>query len=194
MEPVLAALRVVHVVTAVLMAWPFYALVAVNNRARLGPPLGDRADTYLEAVIKNRTVPCFVFQGTALVTGILLVLLRGLGPGTLVTNPVLGIKILLLLMIAGLLTYVHTSLQPAIDRLFAAGGSPIPAERAGAIGGLRLRRKRVATACLFAVLTLVMLGVQVWALFPAWLTLLLLLAIAAFTWRAYGSVTPLGWV
>jgi hypothetical protein len=50
-------LRVVHVITALLMAWPFYALLAVNQRARLGPPLDDRADAHLENIIKYRTVP-----------------------------------------------------------------------------------------------------------------------------------------
>ena len=72
-------LNVVHVLTAVLMAWPFYALVAVNQRVRLGPPLGDRVDVYMENIIKNRTIPCFVFEGTALVTGAALVFVRGMG-------------------------------------------------------------------------------------------------------------------
>jgi len=39
-----------------------------------------------------------------------------------------------------------------------------------------------------------MLGVQAWAAFPLWLTALLVVAIAAFTRRAYTSVTPYGWV
>ncbi len=66
METLLGLLRVFHVTSAVFMAWPLYALVSVNNRALLEPPLGDRTDVYLERVIKNRTMPCFVFQGTLL--------------------------------------------------------------------------------------------------------------------------------
>ena len=54
MDDVISLLRVVHIVNAVLMVWPFYALVAVNQRGRLGQPLGDRADTYMENIIKNR--------------------------------------------------------------------------------------------------------------------------------------------
>ncbi len=57
MDNFIAFLRLLHILNAILMAWPYYALVAVNQRARLGPPLGDRADTYMENVIKNRTVP-----------------------------------------------------------------------------------------------------------------------------------------
>jgi uncharacterized membrane protein len=194
METVISILKVIHILTAILMAWPFYALVSVNQRARLGPPLGDRTDTYLENIIKNRTIPCFVFQGTVLVTGLALVLLRGLGLDALVTNPVLGLKFLLLLVIAGLLTYVHTSLQPRIDALFAqAGGNPVPQETAQQIGALRLRRKRIASVCMFVVLTVAMLGVQVWAPFPVWLTIALTTAIGIFTWRVYSNVTQYGW-
>jgi len=194
MELIVSILKVLHVVTAVLMAWPFYALVAVNNRARLGPPLGDRVDTYMESIIKNRTIPCFVFQATALITGLTLILLRGVGLGVLVTNAVLGAKFLLLLLIAAVLFYVHFTLQPAIDRSFAAaGGSAMTKDLAAQIQTLRLRRKRLASVCLFAVLAMVMLGVQVWAPFPGWLTAVLVAAIAAFTWRAYTSVTPYGW-
>ncbi|MBI4320893.1 MAG: hypothetical protein HY675_20565 [Chloroflexi bacterium] len=194
MDDLIAFLRVVHVINALLMAWPFYALVSVNQRARLGPPLGDRADTYMENIIKNRTIPCFVFQGTALVSGLVLVVLRGVGLGALVTNPALGIKLVLLLFIIVLLSYVHIGVQPRIDALFAsAGGNPVPPTNAPTIGALRLRRKRIASICLFSVLTMSMLGVQVWAAFPLWLTALLVVAIAIFTWRSYKSVTPYGW-
>lgn len=119
LDAALSVLRLIHIVTAVMMAWPFYALVTVNNRTRLGPPLGDRVDVYMEHIVKSRTIPCDVFQATALVTGLAIILLRGLGLGTLVTNAALGLKVAFLLLIAGLLSHVHLRLQPAIDRLFA---------------------------------------------------------------------------
>jgi len=194
MATIIDILRVIHIISAILMAWPAYALVAVNQRVRLGPPLGDRADIYIENIIKNRSIPCFVFQATAGITGLVLVLLRGMGLGALVTRPVLGLKSLLLLLIAGLLSYVHFSLQPQIDALFAQAGSPVSADLAPRIGALRQRRKRMASICMFVVLTVSMLGVQVWAPFPLWLTALLVIAIAAFTWRTYNSTTPYGWV
>jgi hypothetical protein len=187
-------LKVTHIITAILMAWPVYALVAVNQRVRLGPPLGDRADTYMENIIKNRVVPCFVFQITVGVTGLALVLLRGFGLEALVTIPVLGLKFLLLVVVMGLLGFVHFSLQPEIDALFAQAGNPVPADLSPRIGALRLRRKRMASICMFVVLVVSMLGVQVWAPFALWLTVLLVIAIALFTWRVYSSVTPYGWV
>jgi hypothetical protein len=186
--------QVIHMINALLMAWPFYALVAVNQRARLGPPIGDRVDSYMENIIKNRTIPCFVFQATALLTGMFLVVQRGWGLDALFTEPILALKFFPLLLIGGLLTYVHLSLQPRIDALFAqTGGAVADPELVKQIGPLRLFRKRLASVCLFVVLMSAMLGVQVWAPFPLWLTLALSAAVGLFTWRAYSSVTPYGW-
>ena len=194
MTELISFLRVVHIITAILMAWPFYALVAVNQRIKLGPPLGDRVDTYVENIIKNRTIPCFVFQGTVLISGLMLMYLRGQNLSLLVTNLAIGLKFILLLLMAGLLTYVHISLQPRIDTLFAEAGTPIETDRASLIGALRGRRKRMASICMFAAFTSAMLGMQVWMPFPLWLTALLVIAIGLFTWRAYSSETPYGWV
>ncbi len=188
-------LRVVHIITAILMAWPFYALVAVNQRGRLGPPLGDRVDVYLENTIKNRVVPCYIFQLTALVTGVWLMFAAGLGLGALVTSWVLGAKFVLLLVIAGLLSVVNFSIQPRIDALFAkASGGKVADADAAQIRALRTTRKRLSSLCMFCVLTISMLGVQAFAPFPVWLTGAFVILIAAFTWRAYNSVTAYGWV
>ncbi len=194
MTELISVLKVIHIVTAILMAWPFYALVAVNQRVRLGPPLGDRADTYVENIIKNRTIPCFVFQATALVSGVVLMFLQGQKLGALFTNPMLGLKFVLLFMIAGLLSYVHINLQPRIDKLFSEAGNPIAADLASKIGALRARRKRIASFCMFAVFSSAMFGMQVWGLFSLWLSIVLVIAIGLFTWRAYKSEIPYGWV
>lgn len=195
METAVAILRTIHVVNAVLMAWPYYALVVVNQRLQLGVPLGDRADTLLENTIKNRVLPCYVFQATALLTGLALVLVRGTGLRPLVNNPVLALKFLLLIVIAGLLSVVTFKIQPRIDALFAqhATSGTIPDEAAAQIRALRARRKLLSSWCMFFVLTMVTLGVQVWAAFPVWLTGVLVAAIAVFTWRSYRSATPWGW-
>ncbi len=194
MTALISFVRVVHIVNAILMAWPFYALVAVNQRIRLGPPLGDRADIYMENIIKNRTIPCFIFQATALLSGLALVFLRGQGLSALVSNPSLGLKFVLLLVIAGLLSYVYFSLQPRIDALFSQASSPIAGDLASKIGALRSHRKRIASVCMFVVLTIAMLGLQVWAPFPVWVTVLVTMAIALFTWRAYKTETRYGWI
>ena len=194
MSVVVAVMRVIHILTAILMAWPVYALVAVNQRVRLGPPLGDRTDTYMENIIKNRTVPCFVFQGTALVSGLALMALRGQGLEAFLTNPALGLKFGLLLLIIGLLSYVHFTLQPQIDQLLDQFNGPIDGEVASKIGSLRGQRKRIASVCMFVVLTVAMLGMQVYSSFPLWLTVGLLVLIALFTQRTYKTQMPYGWV
>jgi hypothetical protein len=185
--------RVIHILSAVLMIWPFYALVAVNQRIRLGPPLGDRADTYMENIIINRTIPCFVFQATVAISGLVLIWLRGQGLDALIRNPALGLKFLLLLIIAGMLSYVHFYLQPRINAQFALNSESITPEIATLIGTMRAKRKRFASVCLFLVLTTMMLGMQVWVPFPLWLTILLVGLIAAFTWRANTSEMSYGW-
>src|SRR3972149_4433313 len=129
METAISILRVVHIITAVLMAWPFYALVTVNNRA---------------------------------------------GLGVLATNPALGTKFVLLLLIGALLTHIFLVVQPTIDRLFVGASNPLTKEVAVQIQAWRLVRERVASVCLFSVLTAAMLGVQAWAAVPGWLTLGLL--------------------
>jgi len=189
-----AAVRVIHVISAILMIWPFYALVAVNQRARLGPPLGDRLDIYLENVIKNRTIPCYIFQATVLVSGLALIWLEGGNALTLVDHPGLGVKFLLLFAMAGSLTYVLVRLQPQIDVLFAqGGGAPFPPELATTVARLRLQRKRMASMCLMAVLSAAVLGVQAAHPFPLWITVVFIGAAALFTWRSYRSVTACGW-
>ncbi|NIS81064.1 MAG: hypothetical protein GTO14_12845 [Anaerolineales bacterium] len=194
MAELISILRVIHILSAILMAWPFYALVAVNQRVKLGPPLGDRVDTYIENIIKNRTIPCFVFQATVGISGLALMFLRGQKLGLLVTNPALGLKFVLLGVMGGLLFFVNNRIQPRIDALFAEAGNPIAADLASRIGELRARRKGLASVCMFAAFTSAMLGMQVWVPFPLWLSAILVLAIGLFTWRAYQSEIPYGWV
>jgi hypothetical protein len=176
------------------MAWPFYALVAVNQRIKLGAPLGDRTDLYMENIIKNRTVPCLIFQITAGISGLALGLLRGMGIGNMLTNPALGLKIFLLVFVFSLLSYVHLKLQPQIDALFEqAGDDSMSPEIAQSIGPLRSRRTRLAVTCLFCVLVIALLAVQVWIAFPLWLNGVFVLGIAAFTWRTFKSSMQYGW-
>jgi len=184
-----SVVKIIHIVSAILMAWPFYALVIVNQRVRLGPPLGDRLDIYMETIIRNRAIPCFIFQATAFVSGLVMILLSAHNLSPLIQNLILGIKFGLLLLISSLLTYVHFWLQPRLDGLFIQLGTTPSPEVTSHIGRLRLRRKRLASICLFSVLTISMLGVQTWKPFPWWLTASLVVAIAAFTYRAYKSVS-----
>jgi hypothetical protein len=127
-----------------------------------------------------------------LLTGILLVIL-GSSLSSLFTNWVLLVKLLSLLGLMGLLSVVHFSIQPRIDGLLGqANGKAIPQPIAAQIAPLRLRRKRLASVCLFLVVTTVLLGLQVFSPFAAPLTAILIGLAALFTWRVYRTPIPYG--
>lgn len=197
MDDTTSFLQVIHIIAAMTMAWPYYGLAAVNQRVKLGPPLGDRTDRYMENILKNRTTACFVFQFTILIGGFLLMWARvragHFDAADFTTNGVIIAKILILLMMMAMLAWVRFVVQPEIDRLFG-DYSDISDEARARIGALRLRRKRMSSGCMFAGFTAAMLGLQTYARFPAWLTAVFLALIALWAFRSYKSETVFGWV
>ncbi|MBZ5513658.1 MAG: hypothetical protein LAN62_02205 [Acidobacteriia bacterium] len=188
------AVKFLHILTVVFMAAPLYNLIIVNERLRFGkaPYVVDR---YFENLIKSNAGRCFVFQSTALVTGILLILLSGLPLSSLFTNPVLLAKLLLLLVLSLLLSYVHFAIQPRIEALLAQVQSDeIPAAVVEQLRPWRARRKKLAGFCLFFVITIVLLGLQVFVHFHPLLTGLLVSLAALFSWHVYKTNIPYGWV
>lgn len=186
-------LKFLHILAVVFMAAPLYNLVVVNERVRFGKA-HIQVDRYFENLIRGNAARCYVFQATALVTGVLLVGLRG-SWFSLVTNWVLLAKLIILLILSALLSVVTFSLQPRIDGLLAQVASEsIPQDIAAQIGPIRLRRKRLAATCLFLVISTVLLGLQVSSPFGAPLTALLLLLAAVFSWRVYSTPIPYGWL
>lgn len=187
------AMRFLHVLTVVFMAAPLYNLIVVNERVRFGQaPFA--VDRYFENIIKAAALRCYVYQLTALVTGLLLLPLAGMEWSALWENPALLAKFILLLVLMGLLSVVHFHLQPAIEKLLGqVTGEAIPPELAQQITPWRLRRKRLAAVCLWTVIALVLLGLQVNQPFgPAGTAALLLLA-ALFAWRVYKTPVRFGW-
>ena len=187
-------LKFLHVLTVVFMAAPLYNLIVVNERVRFGKA-HLQVDQYFENIIRGNSIRCYIFQLTALVTGVLLVVLGG-SVLSLFTNWVLLAKLLLLLALMGLLSVVTFSIQPRIDRLLAEarGEEAIPQPVATQIAPLRLQRKRLASVCLFLVITTVLLGLQVFTPFGAPLTILLMCLAALFAWRVYKTPIPYGWL
>lgn len=186
-------LKALHIVAVVFMAAPLYNLIVVNERVRFGKaPL--EVDQYFENIIRGNATRCYIFQLTALASGVLLATLSG-SIMSVLTNGVLFVKLLLLLTLMALLSVVHLSLQPQIDRLLAqATGNAIPQPLAVQIAPLRLRRKRLASACLFLVVTTVVFGLQVYSRFTTPTTTLLLALAAVFAWRVYRTRVQYGWL
>lgn len=186
-------LKFLHIITVVFMAAPLYNLVVVNERVKFGKA-HVQVDRYFENLIRGNATRCYVFQATALATGVLLVAVGG-SLAALVRNWVLLTKLIILLVLTGLLSVVTFSLQPRIDRLLAqVTGDSIPQEVVAQIGPIRLRRKRLAATCLFLVITTVLLGLQVSVPFGVPLNALLLVLVALFAWRVYRTPILYGWL
>ncbi len=196
MGTVYSVLKLLHVLGFVFMAIPLFNLIVVNERALLGVPFEYRTDRYMENIIRHGAARCFVFQGTVLATGVLMLLTGSLGIAALWGNWVLLAKLLVLLTLMGLLSYVHLSLQPGIEAILATAGPDTapPPDIAARLKPLRVLRKRLATVCLFLVITAIILGLQVYRPFGAGLTVALVALAALFAWRANRTLLRLGWV
>lgn len=177
------------------MAAPLYLLIVSNERMKLGPPLAPRLERYVENVIKRQPQRCYVYLATMLATGLALLVVKGMGLGAILSNWVVATKVVVLFALTGLITYVHTQIQPKIEDLLTKvpeGGAP-PENVAKEIGALRLKRKKIGSICLFLVVTAVVLGVSLTTALGM-PTLAALIALAAiFSWRVYSSLITYGW-
>jgi hypothetical protein len=108
---------------------------------------------------------------------------------------VLLAKFILLLIVMALLSYVHFGIQPRIEALLdQVHGEEIPSSVAGQLLPWRSRRKKLAGFCLFFVIVLVLLGLQVSGPFHPLLNALLILVAGGFSWRVYKTHIPYGWI
>ena len=189
-------LLVVHLLSTLMMAAPFYMLVIVNERALFKAPLGYFTDRYMENIIRNNAVRCFVFQGTMLASGLGLIYISGHGWGGLLTYPPLVVKWVALLILVGLLSYIHFSIQPRIEALMTQvkPDSPVPEGLGPQIAVLRKRRKRLSGICLFLVLTALIMGLRVTFRFNIILAVVLIPVSAIYTWRVYRQPVRFGWI
>jgi uncharacterized membrane protein len=175
-------LKFFHILAVVFMAAPLYNLIVVNERVRFGKA-HLQVDQYFENIIRGNAARCYVFQLTALVTGVLLV---GLGGSwlALFTNWVLLAKLVLLLLLMGLLSVVTFSIQPGIVGCCRGRGDAIPQPLAARIAP-STPAQRLASVCLFLVIATVLLrtaGILAPGDRP---TLILLVLAALFAWRVY---------
>lgn len=196
MDAFYSLVKFFHVMSFVFMSVPLFNLIVVNERAQLNIPFNYYADRYMENIIRRGATRCFVFQSTVLITGILLLVLGPFGIEALWNNWVLLVKTLLLFTLMGLLSYVHFSLQPKIESLLSGIGpeTTIPGGLPAQLKPYRVRRKKLATFCLFIVITIIILGLQVYARFHPILTVALIGLAAVFALRANRTLIRLGWI
>jgi hypothetical protein len=196
METLYDLLKFLHVMSFVFMSVPLFNLIVVNERALLGRSFDYYADRYMENIIKHGAYRCYVFQLTALITGLLLLVFGPLGIEAVWTSWVIIVKIALLCVLIGMLSYVHFRLQPRIESILSNfnADSDVPDNLASQLKPYRVRRKRMATICLFLVITAIILGLQVYRIFNPLLTLILLGLAGLFSWKVNKTLMRFGWV
>ena len=195
MENLYDLLKIIHVVSFVFMSVPLFNLIVVAERGKMGANFNYSIDRYMENILAGGAPRCFVFQSTVGITGILLLVYGPLGIEALWTEWIIATKMLLLFVLIALLSNVHFGIQPKIESLISGLGpdKPLPEETASLLKPLRVRRKKFAAYCLFLVLTIIILGVQVYSTYSYFLTLILVAAAALFSRRAYTRGNPHGW-
>lgn len=196
MDDLYQVLKLWHIVSFVFMSIPLFNLIVVNERALMGSSFNFGADTYMENIIRHGAVRCYVFQLSVLISGILLLDHGPWGIQGLWTNTILLSKTILLFTLMGLLSYVHFSLQPKIDLFFKdiTADTKIPDHFLSPVKPLRVLRKRLATICLFLVLTTIILGMQVYTPFTLTLNFVLIGLAGLFAWRVNKTLILLGWL
>ncbi|MEE9572426.1 MAG: hypothetical protein V3W20_05225 [Candidatus Neomarinimicrobiota bacterium] len=185
-----------HVISFVFMSVPLFNLIVVNERVALGPAFNYSVDRYMENIIKHGSYRCFVFQLTILVTGLLLLVTGPLGIAKLFSNWILITKTIWLFVLTGMLSYVHFYIQPKIESLMTEFGpeSKIPDDLVARLKPFRVRRKKMATFCLFSVISLVILGLQVYDRFDSVLTIILIALAGLFSLRVNKTLIRFGWL
>ena len=185
-----------HIMSFVFMSVPLFNLIVVNERAQMGAKFVYATDRYFENIIRRGAVRCFVFQASVFVSGVLLLVVGPSGIAALLTNGILLTKTVLLVVLTGVLTYVHLVLQPKIEALMSTidGDSAVPDDFGAQLKPYRVRRKQLATICLFLVITIIILGLQVYGRFSNVLTMTLIALAGLFAWRVNRSLIKFGWV
>ncbi len=196
MDVLYNVMKFIHVLGFVFMSTPLFNLIVVNERALLGSPFNYQADRYMENIIKSGSGRCYIFQLTVLTSGIFLLLFGPLGIKALWTSWIILAKILILFLLMGLLSTVHFKLQPKIESFMDEIGPDvaIPDGFAAKLKPYRVKRKQLATFCLFLVITSIILGLQVYGTFHPILTIGLIGLAAVFSWRANKTNIRLGWI
>jgi len=180
----------------IFMSVPMFNLIVVNERLSLSKSFNYHADRYMENIIKNGAYRCFAFQTSVLISGVLLLVFGPLGIEALWTEWVILMKTILLLVLMGMLSYVHFRVQPSIEQLLVDVGhdTKVPEDLAARLKPYRVRRKRMATFCLFLVITTVILGLQVYGTFDPLLTIALIGLAGLFALRVNKTLVRFGWV
>ena len=196
MENFYDILKFIHVMSFVFMSVPLFNLIVVNERAVFGSSFNYYADRYMENIILHGAYRCFVFQSTVFISGLMLLFFGDLGIESLWTDWIILFKTIGLFALMGMLSYVHFSLQPKIEKIMKSVGpeSEIPENFAAQLKPYRVRRKKMATFCLFLVITIIILGMQVYTQFDPVVTIAVIILAGLFALHVSKTLIRFGWV
>ena len=196
MDNIYNLLIFLHVMGFVFMSVPLFNLIVVNERTLLGISFNYYADRYMENIIKHGAYRCYIFQSTVLITGVLLLIFGPLEFEALWMNWRILIKTILLFILMGMLSYVHFKLQPKIESYLTDlnADSKIPDNLISQLKPYRVRRKWMATFCLFLVITSIILGLQVYGSFSPLLNVILIGLAGLFALKVNKSLIRFGWI
>ena len=196
MDNIYNLLIFLHVLGFVFMSVPLFNLIVVNERALLGISFDYYADRYMENIIKHGAYRCYIFQITVLITGVLLLLFGPLEFEALWMNWRILIKTTLLFILMGMLSYVHFKLQPKIESYLSGlnENSTIPDNLVSQLKPYRVRRKWMATFCLFLVIVSIILGLQVYDSFSPILNIILIGFAGLFVLKVNKTLIRFGWI
>lgn len=189
-------LKLWHLISFVFMSIPLFNLIVVNERTLMGGKFNYGTDRYMENIIRHGALRCYVFQLSVFISGILLLVYGHLGIQALWTNYILLAKTILLFILMGLLSFVHFSLQPKIESHFKniSAETKVPDNFLASVKPFRVLRKRLATICLFLVLTTIILGMQVYTPFGWKLNFILIALAGLFAYRVNKTLILFGWI
>ena len=196
MEIIYDLLRFLHVISFVFMCVLLFNLIVANERVLLGLSFNYEADRHLESIIHNGFNWCYIFQSFTLVTGILLLVLGNIGIEGLWKDWIVLTKTIILVVLMGAITFVHFKLQPKIESFLNElnSGSKIPDELYLKLKPYRVLRKWMTTIYLFLIISAIVLGIQVYAPFNPYLTVILIVLAAVFSIRADKIFIRFGWI
>ena len=196
MDNIYNLLIFLHVMGFVFMSVPLFNLIVVNERALLGISFDYYADRYMENIIKHGAYRCYMFQLTVLITGVLLLLFGPLEFEALWMNWRILVKTILLFILMGMLSYVHFKLQPKIESYLSElnENSEIPDNLVSQLKPYRVRRKWMATFCLFLVIVSIILGLQVYGSFSPILNIILIGLAGLFVLKVNKTIIRFGWI
>ena len=194
MEHIYNIAKFAHVIGFAFMSIPLFNLIVVNERALMGPSFNYETDRYFENIIKRGAVRCYVFQFTVFISGIIIVM-HGPGLSAIITNWVLATKTIILITLMGLLSYVHFYLQPKIEEHLSLldSNKVVSEDFASVLAPFRIKRKKLATVCLFLVISAIILGVQTYVRYDPIVTIGLIVLAGIFSYRANKSLIRFGW-